>query len=440
VETARNTSQEKPEEGLVADLPTPSSPSENGKPVLIEPDLDFVKTLHKQGGNTFEKCFQCGTCSATCSVSPDREPFPRKEMAWAAWGMKDSLMADPDVWLCLQCNDCSKRCPRGARPGEVLGAVRQASVIHYSFPRFLARWVNQPQTIPLLLGIPVALLTFALFVRNPIENALGMSRDIGERIVFSYSNFFPHWLLNSFFLFFGILVSIATITGVVRFWRAMKTTARRQGIAMPAKGLLPSFATTLRSIITHEDFISCTEARSRFYSHLLVFFGFLALSLVTIWVITARYNPLIQGDFIYPFGFWNPWKLLANIGGAALVGGCFLMIRDRLRNGEQIGSGTYFDWAFIVTLLAVVLTGFITEVLHYVRLEPHRHIAYFVHLVFAFALLMYLPYSKFAHVIYRTTAMVFAEYSGRKNGEQQVQRAERRNSEKKEDNTPEGGE
>jgi quinone-modifying oxidoreductase subunit QmoC len=116
------------------------------------------------------------------------------------------------------------------------------------------------------------------------------------------------------------------------------------------------------------------------------------------------------------------------------------MIRDRLRNREQIGSGRYFDWAFIVTLLAVVLTGFITEVLHYVRLEPHRHIAYFVHLVFAFALLMYLPYSKFAHVIYRTTAIVFAEYSGRKNGEKQVQRADRRNSEKKEDNTPKGGE
>ena len=64
-------------------------------------------------------------------------------------------------------------------------------------------------------------------------------------------------------------------------------------------------------------------------------------------------------------------------------------------------------------LLAVVVTGFMSEALHYARLEPHRQIAYFLHLVVVFALLMYLPYSKFAHLIYRTTAMVYAECSGR---------------------------
>ena len=60
----------------------------------------------------------------------------------------------------------------------------------------------------------------------------------------------------------------------------------------------------------------------------------------------------------------------------------------------------------------MTLTGFVTEVLHFLRLEPHRHVAYFAHLVFAFTALMYLPYTKFAHLAYRGAAMVFAEHVG----------------------------
>jgi quinone-modifying oxidoreductase subunit QmoC len=85
------------------------------------------------------------------------------------------------------------------------------------------------------------------------------------------------------------------------------------------------------------------------------------------------------------------------------------MIRERLRDSEHVGSGTYFDWALLSNLILVALTGYITEVLHYLRLEPHRHIAYFIHLVFVFAVLIYLPYSKLAHLVYRGAAMVFAE-------------------------------
>ena len=109
-----------------------------GNPVWIEPDLEFIRALRKPGGESLKKCIQCGTCSATCALSPDTDPFPRKEMAWAVWGMKDRLLRDPDVWLCHQCNDCSTRCPRGARPGEVLAAVRQRAWCTIAFPVFSA--------------------------------------------------------------------------------------------------------------------------------------------------------------------------------------------------------------------------------------------------------------------------------------------------------------
>jgi quinone-modifying oxidoreductase subunit QmoC len=379
--------------------------------VRIEPDLDFIRSLEARSGESFKKCMQCGTCSATCLISPDEDPFPAKEMAWASWGMKDRLLADPDVWLCYNCNDCSARCPRGARPGDILAAVRQEVVTGCSPPRFLGRVVNEPAFLPVLLAVPALLLGAALWLRDPIRDALGISGLAGGKIVFSYSPAFPHWLLNGFFAFFGALALLAVVAGIIRFWRAMNRGSGAAG--PPARGIWPSIGAALKRVFMHEKFPECTTASARYLSHVLVFFGFLALSVVTVWVITARVNPLIRGEFTYPFNFWSPWKLLANAGGAALVLGCVMMIRDRFIYRANINRGSYTDWSLVWTLLAVGVTGFATEALHYLRMEPHRHVVYFIHLVFVFALLIYLPWSKLAHVFYRTAALVFVERSGR---------------------------
>jgi len=383
------------------------------EPYLLKPDRKFVESVVKGGGKDVKKCYQCATCSVVCELSQDRRPFPRKEMIWAQWGLKDRLLADPDVWMCYQCNDCSTHCPRGARPGDVMGAVRREGVIHYAVPRFLGRWMSSPKYLPLLILIPVVLLGLAILLRGPIEKTLGFTTGPGETIVYSYFHMLPHWLLISFFLSFSILALLAMVAGVTKFWRAMKTADARDGITEPAKGLGQSIVAALKNVIFHNDFTQCTTERPRSLSHLCVFYGFIALFLVAVWVVTLRINPLITYRFAYPFSFWNPWRMIANIGGAAVIAGCLLMVWERFKKQDKVGS-SYFDLFFIGTLFMVVATGFASEFLHYARLTPHRYAVYFTHLVCAFALLMYLPYSKFAHFLYRTTAMVYAEYSGRK--------------------------
>lgn len=389
---------------------------------LVKPDTDFIRRIVDGGGQDVKKCYQCATCSVVCELSNGPNPFPRKEMVWAQWGLKDRLLADPDAWLCYQCNDCSTNCPRGARPGDVMAAVRRESVIHHAVPSFLGRLVSRPVFLPFLLAIPALLLGLAIRFQEAIGGALNVAApgdgQTAYPIVYPYWNKLPHWLIICFFGFFSVLALLAAIAGVARFWRGMKAVDAQNGSTPRAKSLGSAIVAALKTVVGHNDFGTCTTERPRSLSHYFVFYGFLALSAVGLWMIllgaTAHLgNPLLGRDFVYPFHFLNPWRVLANVGGLAAIVGCLMMMGERLRDRQGIGEGTYYDWSFLAAVLLVVLTGFLSEILHYARMEPHRQIVYFCHLTLVFALLMYLPYSKFAHMLYRTTAMVYAEYTGR---------------------------
>jgi quinone-modifying oxidoreductase subunit QmoC len=124
---------------------------------LIEPDLDFIKEVGALGGEDLKKCYQCATCSVACAISPDTKPFPRKEMIAASWGLKDKLVGNSDIWLCHNCGDCSTRCPREAKPADVLAAVRSYTIEEYAQPKVLAKALKDPKKLPILLAIPAVL-------------------------------------------------------------------------------------------------------------------------------------------------------------------------------------------------------------------------------------------------------------------------------------------
>jgi quinone-modifying oxidoreductase subunit QmoC len=322
----------------------------------------------------------------------------------------------------------------------VLAALRQETVLHYAVPRAFARCVNQVKYLPLMLLIPVVLLLLAYFARDPIwASAQGVLKYLDHEGF--YAAFYPHWLLIGFYTTFWGLAMLGAAVGVVRFWKGMKAADVASGRYEPTVGIVASLVRVLKPVFTHGKFSKCQANASRRLAHLGAFYGFAALFIVSAWAVVALYmiNPFIANheyhlpypfpllDFSWPGISGVPWKLAANVGAIALIVGCVMAISDRMQKRDDSSASTSFDWIFVWLLLAVGVTGFVTQVLRWIiapdyhgaelgGMTPAEYLAYgiyFIHLVVVFHLLVYLPYSKFAHILYRTVAMVYAEHSGR---------------------------
>ena len=371
---------------------------------LIEPDVNFVKEIVGLGGDTLKKCFQCATCSVVCPISPDTKPFPRKEMIAASWGLKDRLVGNLDIWLCHHCGDCTTNCPRGAKPGEVLGAVRSYAIANYAVPKTLGKWVNSPKFLPILLLIPTAIFIVLGLITGLLDFTPG-----GEEI--AQAKFFSTWLVDLIFIPLAVWVVAIFALGLKNFINDIHENALLEGKTdkkeLEFGGLIMALIRVIPTILKHDKFSECTENKDRFLAHFLVFYSFIGLFIVTNIFFIALYGMQIHG----PYSQWNPVKWLANISGVALIIGGVLMIWNRLSKTDQ--TTAYTDWYLLGLVLGLGLTGMLTEITRMAGLAGITYWTYFIHLVFVFNLFAFLPFSKLAHLVYRTVAMAYNEYSGR---------------------------
>ena len=371
---------------------------------LIQPDVDFINYLKKNGGDTLKKCFQCSTCSVVCSLSPENQAFPRKEMISASWGQKENLLADPDIWLCHGCTDCSTHCPRGAKPSEVLAAIRSFIVKYFSFPRFMGSAVSQPKYLIPLLLVPFLVLFGILYV-----NLGGDFSQLNEGEII-FARFFPHGILEVFFIGGNVLIFAFAGVGLYRYWTYL--TSHSPGVV--TKGFLSVLFVTVISIFSHKKFSSCSTNSTRYWGHLLIFYGFLGAM--------ATAGLALGADIFFgleaPIPFLHPIKILGNLSGISLLIGSSMVIVRRIRTKPTINTNTYSDWILVLFVFGVAVTGLLTESMRLTSTPFIAYNLYYVHLVLIFFLLWYAPYSKLAHMFYRTLALVFLAMNERKQKEE----------------------
>ncbi|MFC1994574.1 quinone-interacting membrane-bound oxidoreductase complex subunit QmoC [Chloroflexota bacterium] len=381
---------------------------------MVEPDTKFVREVIGLGGESLKKCFQCGSCSVVCSLSPDERPFPRKEMIWTQWGLKDRLLGDPDVWLCHQCTDCSTYCPRGAKPGDVLAAIRSYSIMHLALPGFLARALAAPKHLLFVLALP-ALLLFAFLAAtgNLTFPKVGPEEEIvlSELIPVQFDAYIGMALIVAFVL------AVAAI-GAFRFWKSINEFEANPASTSGSRGrLLKSFVSSMVDILLHSNFGKCQANKTNRLTHLGIFYGFILLLLAAF--LGAIYHFAGQHSPYYFTGLTAPVKIVGNLGALLLLAGCALAIYRRLSKNANVGKTTYFDWFLILTLFFVTISGIATEVVRIANVAAATYWLYLVHLWLMFMLLIYAPFSKGAHLIYRTLAMTYARQIGRETSNHQ---------------------
>ncbi|MCS7278512.1 MAG: quinone-interacting membrane-bound oxidoreductase complex subunit QmoC [Thermodesulfobacteriaceae bacterium] len=386
-----------------------------GEVIKIDADLSAIREVQAVGGDTLKKCYQCATCATVCPLSPDEAPFPRKQMILAQWGFKEKLLKDPTVWLCHQCGDCNKYCPRDAKPGDVFAALRLLVIREVMPFKILYSLCNN------LWGLPILALIGLFFILFWTVLLFGGVPNFADPNSFPYGGgYYKVWFLelparvlmiDIIFMPLAGFIAVVLLTGISKLWNNYVETFnilpayRYRWWQIVKMYLWPA----IKEILNHQRFEKCNVNNWRTTPHQMLLYAFIILAITTAIV-------FFMADIL---GFHTPWnplthpvKWLGNIGGILLIYGSLNMIAGRTRASmENYLKNSYPDLFLMYLILVVGLTGFGIVICRSIEfINFLTAFFYIAHLVAVFILFISVGYSKLAHLAFRTTAVVFDLY------------------------------
>ncbi len=114
---------------------------------------EFGKELTKYGAFDFNACYNCGNCTAVCSLSTEEDSFPREMLRLSVLGLEDDIKSSLKPWLCYYCGECTTHCPQNANPGELMMSLRRWLTSEYDWTKLSGL---------LYRSLPITLIAFVL--------------------------------------------------------------------------------------------------------------------------------------------------------------------------------------------------------------------------------------------------------------------------------------
>jgi len=349
----------------------------------VRPEVS--REIFQFGGEDLAKCYNCGHCTAVCSLSGAQAAFPRKVIRYAQLGLQDKLAASLEPWLCYYCGECSQTCPRQAHPGEVMMSLRRWLTGQYDVTGLAKRFYLSPRWEFAALAAVAALVVavFALF-HGPI---------VTERV--ELNTFAPVVWVE-----LGDWLLAATLGGLllVNAARMARWTLGREALrTIPPGVYFAELRTLVVHFLTQKRWRAC-DSPSRWWKHLVLVGGYLTMMLLVI--VLLRW---FQADGSQ----WRPIDLLGYYATGVLLTFSGEALLSRLRHRDEIHKHSHVsDWTFLVLLFLTALTGILVHLFRLAGLALPTYAMYVLHLAVAIPMLVVeVPFGKWAHLTYRPLAM-----------------------------------
>lgn len=337
----------------------------------------FNKELEKFGSVNFNACYNCGNCTAVCSLSTEDNSFPREMVRLSALGLEDDIQASLKPWECYYCGECSTHCPQEANPGELMMSLRRYLTSKYD-------WTGLSGL--LYKSLPVSLAAFVLTFVAVLFFANSVSYDLEKLLHFGH-------------LFEGIAIGtiglLILMPNVARMWYL---TILKPGIKVPVAKYAKSMGELFVHMFTQKRALGCDDNQFRWFEHFILVIGYLSLLITTValnWFGTSSLFVIILGYVMSAIVF---------VVTIDFVG-------SRMKKKKEVSKHSQpSDIFFVVWLFFMGLSAFMVRLFIDLDILDSNKWMYIFHLtVLVQWALIIVPFGKWTHFLYRSFAMYFAK-------------------------------
>ncbi len=335
----------------------------------------FTTELKKYGVDEFQACFNCGNCTATCSLSTKESSFPREMLRYSSLGLENEIKGSLKPWLCYYCGECSVECPRQAEPGELMMSLRRWLTAKYD-------WTGLSGL--LYKSLPISIIAFVLVAVGILIYAANQQFNLETIIHFGH---------QFEMIAIGAVFAIILLPNIIRMW--WHTTFKKtKKIDIPL--YLRSMGELFIHMFTQKRSLGCDDNERRWFQHLILVFGYLALLFTTValdWFSTTNLFIIILG---YVESFIVFYITIIFMAG-------------RVKKNKEVSKHSQpSDWFFVIWLFLMGFTAFMVRGFIDLNILETNKWLYLIHLIVLVQwAVIIVPFGKWTHFLYRSFAMYF---------------------------------